>query len=477
MPLVRCLLLASLFVALCAPWTARAQDDVVARLVEEGLAQNLALQQRAFDLAQSRESLAEARGLFWPTVDLQARYSRAEGGRTFDIPVGDLLNPVYGTLNELLAAQGEPSAFPTIQNVSTPFLREQEQDTRLQIIQPLYQPQISRTVRLREQQMDIQRHGLDAYRQELILEIKTAYYDYVKAERAVAIYQSALDLVQEGARVNERLVAASTATHDALLRAQTEVLNVRQQVAEAERDRTLARSYVNFLLNRSLDTPLEMIESSDQVPALLGTSPFRFASAQVAAVDPVHAWQEQAVQARPELQQVESAVQASMAATALEQSAHLPGVSLVMDLGIEGETYQLNNGGSFYMGSLVLRWNLFNGFQTRSRVTQQRIQTQRLEAQRAELGQQIRLQVREAYDQAATAYQMAQQTAAQRVRTAASTYRLVARRYEEGLAPYVDLLDARTTLTTAELNLNITQTDLLTRLAELEYAIGPLPTP
>lgn len=37
------------------------------------------------------------RGMFLPSVSIEARYSRAGGGKIIEFPVGDLMNPVYGT--------------------------------------------------------------------------------------------------------------------------------------------------------------------------------------------------------------------------------------------------------------------------------------------------------------------------------------------------------------------------------------------
>src|SRR6185369_13703880 len=87
-------------------------DTVVERYVAEGLRSNLSLQSESLEVERAAQALAAARARFLPEVSLQARYSRAEGGRDFTIPVGTTLNPVYSTLNELLAAQGQPARFP-----------------------------------------------------------------------------------------------------------------------------------------------------------------------------------------------------------------------------------------------------------------------------------------------------------------------------------------------------------------------------
>ena len=70
----------------------------------------------------------------------------ADGGRTIDFPVGDLLNPVYETLDEMLVAQGQPPQFPRVRNESIALLRDQEQETKLVLEQPLYEPRIGPAV-------------------------------------------------------------------------------------------------------------------------------------------------------------------------------------------------------------------------------------------------------------------------------------------------------------------------------------------
>ena len=63
-------------------------------------------------------------------------------------------------------------------------------------------------------------------------------------------------------------------------------------------------------------------------------------------------------------------------------------------------------------------------------------------------------------------------SARERVQEAEGAFRLVNRRQEEGLATPLEFLDARAALTRARLNQTITETEVLIRLAELEYASG-----
>jgi outer membrane protein len=87
--------------------------------ISEGLENNLTLKEHRLSYEQSLQALREAKGMFYPSLSFEASYTRAGGGRALEFPVGDLLNPINSTLNELTQQQ----AFPTdIQNVNETFL-------------------------------------------------------------------------------------------------------------------------------------------------------------------------------------------------------------------------------------------------------------------------------------------------------------------------------------------------------------------
>ena len=91
------------------------ESEILDSYIREGLSNNLALQQKTASYNQSLAALKEARGMFMPSISLNARYTVAEGGRTIVFPVGDLLNPVYSTLNALTSSLPPDQQFPPIQ--------------------------------------------------------------------------------------------------------------------------------------------------------------------------------------------------------------------------------------------------------------------------------------------------------------------------------------------------------------------------
>ncbi len=68
-------------------------------------------------------------------------------------------------------------------------------------------------------------------------------------------------------------------------------------------------------------------------------------------------------------------------------------------------------------------------------------------------------------------------TAQARAEASRAGFRIASRKRDEGAITQVEFIDARNTLTSAELNLNLTLFDLLARQAELDYATaaGTLP--
>ncbi|MEJ0029922.1 MAG: TolC family protein [Bacteroidota bacterium] len=98
----------------CLPvGTAQAQT-VLQGYIDEGLKSNLQLKQEQLNYDKSVEALNVARALYFPQIAINANYTLANGGRKIELPLGDLLNPVYATLNNLT----DSHQFPTLSNQS-----------------------------------------------------------------------------------------------------------------------------------------------------------------------------------------------------------------------------------------------------------------------------------------------------------------------------------------------------------------------
>jgi len=105
----------------------RVLSSILDNYLRIGLDSNLALHQRNFDLQRSLLDLKRARAQFYPQADFNSQYTLADGGRTQSIPVGNLLNSVYSTLNQLTGS----NKFPQVANQSVQFLPNNFQDSKM----------------------------------------------------------------------------------------------------------------------------------------------------------------------------------------------------------------------------------------------------------------------------------------------------------------------------------------------------------
>jgi outer membrane protein len=441
----------------------RPLGEVLDEYVRAGLESNLSLRSQTLEVERSLAELDAARGRFLPAFGLEARYTRAEGGREIAIPVSSLLNPVYSTLNELLAAQGQPAPFTPIADQTFPLQREREQDTRLTLRQPLYAPAIPAAVSAQRSLLEGAQFARVALARRLKRDITVAYLDWLRATKTVDIVEASATLLRENLRVNDSLFRNGKITQDQVLRARAELLEVEQEVRETENLATQARSFLNFLLNRPLDEPLVPAEVAREVSrATLDLANLRAA----------------ALANRPEIEQSERNVQAAQSLIRVERADLKPTLSLGADGGIQGEEYEFGRGRNFGMLSLQLNWQFFDGGTNRAQVRGARAAARQAETRREEIAQQIQLEVQQALDRLTTTIDSLA-TAEARAEAARAGFRIASRKRDEGVINQVEFIDSRSALTSAELNLNVTVFNLLARQAELDYATaaGTLPLP
>ena len=94
-----------------------------------------------------------------------------------------------------------------------------------------------------------------------------------------------------------------------------------------------------------------------------------------------------------------------------------------------------------------------------------------------ELTQQVQLEVQQSLDRLNTSARLAAPPPRRAPKPRARRFRIASRKRDEGAISQVEFIDARTALTGAELNLNVTRFAVLGRQAELDYATaaGALP--
>ncbi|AXQ31001.1 TolC family protein [Solimonas sp. K1W22B-7] len=428
---------------------ARVQDDPLAGFIAEALANNAALGAQNASVQARFQALREARAQRLPQLDLKARYSVADGGRTIDFPAGDLLNPVYATLNQLTGTQ----QFPQIQNQSIDLLREKEQDTRLTLVAPLFAPQLDNAIDARESLYQAETASREALARTLVRDVKQASYALAQARAGIVILESSERTLGENVRVAQALQDAGKATRDRRLRAEAERLAVVQRLDAARAQSQQAQRYLNFLRGQPLDTAVELPPAEGPVAEAV-----------------------EAGRSRPELRQIEHAVDAADARRRAARAGRWPTLALAGDYGVEGERYEFDREHDFSMASLVLNWSVFDFGLRRAQQAQAAAETASLRAQRDDLRQKLVLAEQAAREDLAVSLRAIDSANARR-EAADESFRISSRKRDEGQLSQVEFFDAERTLTDARLNQVIARQAALSRAAELEYTTAAYPLP
>ena len=96
------------------------QNSILENYVNEALEKNLNVQNEFLKKEKQTSKVDQAKRLWKPTLNLETNYLFANGGRELVFPVGDLFNPVYGTLNALTQSNDFPTDLPNEEIQLTP---------------------------------------------------------------------------------------------------------------------------------------------------------------------------------------------------------------------------------------------------------------------------------------------------------------------------------------------------------------------
>ena len=439
-------------------------ETVVDRLVADALAANLELAVAGATVGERLAALDAARASYLPVLDLTARYTRADGGRVIEFPVGDLLNPVYATLNQLTGS----NRFPPLRNQQINFQRSREQDTRLSLTQPLYDGRLGPARAAAAANYDAANASRSALAGRIERDMRDAYYRWLEARARVAILEAAVELARENHRVNDSLFKNGKITRDLVYRAEADQLEIEQSQLAAANSERLAASYVNLLRNSAFTRalPLSAVVDAD-VERVAGALAAR-TGASALAFEPLT---DGALRHRPELRALDAQLDSASAGERLARAQFRPRLALAVDAGTQGETFALSGADRYVLASVVLKFNLFSGGSDQAGVRGARAQQSAARSGRSLAEQQIRLEVQQALQD----FQVAAAslgTAAKRVESASGAFRIAARKRDLGQINQAEFVDARRVLTDAELNQNVTRFTALGSLADLEYALG-----
>jgi outer membrane protein TolC len=425
------------------------QKSVLDEYVATAFQQNITLQQKSIQVEKAMIALKTAQSLYQPSVAFQGGYQSGEGGRSIAFPVGDLLNPVYSTLNALTKS----TAFPQISNVETNFFPRDFYDVKVQTTMPLYNKDISYNKQIQEQTVSLQREDVSLYKRELVKQIKTAYYNYLLSLGLVKVYENSLNLALEGKKVNEKLLANGKGLPAYLLRSESEIATIQAQIADAVKQNQAAQYYFNFLLNRELRAEIRIdFEVEKALTAVYAVTPG----------------------VREDLSLLSKSINIQETVLKMNESFYLPKLNGFVNLGSQSTLGNISSKSGYYFLGLQMDIPIFSGKRNLYKVKQSQLDI---------------ASAKNALDLSTKQFNMATEIAQKNVQSsivsfqastksyeAASAYlRLIEKGYKEGVSTYLETVDARNQWMNAQINYQLKQFNVLIAAAAYEREAASYP--
>ncbi|MBI4522267.1 MAG: TolC family protein [Deltaproteobacteria bacterium] len=408
--------------------------------IEASLKNNRQLKAARQQTEAAKSGVGEAMGSLLPRVDI------IEGFNYSDKPTlvfSNLLDQAsFKQKNFELGPLNEPTP---LTNLSSQIRLEQSLYSGGRLLASLRQAKASA-----EASQEVTRRS----QQELILQVIEAYYQALLTQGNVELVSQALASAAAHLQRTRDLFEKGLVVRSDYLRTQVHLGGLEREKIEAENALTLSHSRLRYILgteerfeltDRVMEDGLPLIDLFD----LLADAKER----------------------RPDLKAAEKEVERAAEGIQVAEADYYPHLGFITQF--ESNTRKFSTSGENFAVFVTARWNLFNGFATREKVTAQTTLHRRAVLLRDDLRYAIGVQVEQAYLGLLAARKQIG-VARENVAQAQENLRIVSDRYQAGLARNVDALDAETVLKSAEQDLLRARVQTQIFRARLNLATGQM---
>jgi outer membrane protein len=306
---------------------------------------------------------------------------------------------------------------------------------------------------------DIARFEEAAAVQDLVQEVKIAYFNILKAGRILHVAGQSLDRLAAHRDVARAFYDVGVIPKNDLLYAEVELANGRQFLVRAENGVEMAKSKFNTVLRREINAPVEIED-------ILNDSPFekKLDACIVAALEN-----------RPEIRSHALRLEQARRLVNLARSEYYPNVGLVGNYARYGDTPGVS--GSPYKDRenwhvmAVANWNFWEWGKTKNRVDAGLSRENQTSDILANIRDQITLDVKNAYLLLREAEKQVL-VSKKAIEQAEENFRINTERYREQVGTATDVIDAQTLLSRAKSDYYNALGDFNIGQARLERATG-----
>ncbi|MFC1770975.1 TolC family protein [Candidatus Margulisiibacteriota bacterium] len=431
--------------------------DVLDEYVNKGIKANLGLKEKVLALKISQAELDEAGGKLWPTVDFESNYFKAIGGGNLNVNLSGFVEDFYESNKDKIENPFDEIEIKKRAELDMPYGIEQQMMAKLCIKQPLFYPQVLHNKSYYSQLAKCSANEKNAWLNNLIFEIKSTYYNYLKATVALNLCKDNLDAIKEKKRLYKVLLENEKITPEKIIQVEIEAQEMIVKIDQIALQQKKARFYFNFLLNQDMDTPIICLKK------LLLISPDEINISKLKNDVKIY---------RYDLHKIENAIGAAKAKEKMAACEFLPKVAAVANLEIQKYGFQnISRDDAYAAAGIAVQFNLFNGFQDKAKIKQANLTVKQLENQYQQLHQSINLKLENALGELET-LDLKIKLAAIKVSSAKGNIERIKKEMDNGQANKIAYLKAKTALKEAFVRENTAKLDYCLKLAEIDFLAG-----
>ena len=299
----------------------------------------------------------------------------------------------------------------------------------------------------------------EAVIEDLVLNVKEAYFGILKAEKLEKVAIQAEEQLEAHLRVAQAFYDVGIIAKNELLQTGVQMAQARQDLIRATNLVEITRSVFNKLLRRGLDKKVKIEDILDYHPVEL-------------ALDQCMEWAELN---RPEIKELSLNVMSAEKGVEFSKSSYYPSVNLIGNYQRRADDALLGSdpGEDVDSWAIILKgeWAFWEWGKTRHDVAATRARLAKVKYLLKDIKDNIQLEVKKAHlylTEAEKSIQVARTAVVQ----AEENFRMNEERYKQQVATSTDVLDAQTLLTQARTNYFNALSEHNTAWARLERAMG-----
>jgi len=387
--------------------------------ISVGLATNPAVEISIQNRQAAREKIAEAKSGYYPTFKASSSYT-------------------YTTLADEKMG-GSPDSF----------------DTRLAIRQPLYDGGATTSlVAGVRQAIVVQDYEVARTRQEIILGVKSAFYEVMRRRDLLAVAQNSRADAETHLEQARGLYAEGVSPRADVIKVEVQVASAGLEVIRAENAVLQAEANLAAAMGLSASADFSIMPTTPIAPIALPPLAGTIALAQAG---------------RPELRGIMARIEAAQTNIRQIESGFYPNLSLDAALGQQERTYPPTD--KKWSVGLSLGIPVFERLTTRSKKNQAVAALGALQATELQTLRGVELEVQQAWLALKESLERKEVTGKVREQ-AEEDLRVSEGRYQEGVGNILDVLDAQAAMTQAKTNAVVATYDIATAMAKLDRATG-----